>query len=595
MTAPSTLPDDLPFRLRHFTNRQSALAAFDALWPGDGTWTLAFDGLSGNGKSTLIDFLIETRCKPSAWPWAILDFEGSRGFAFRADWLALLDALAEQWHLSQHPAYCGPRQSAWEQYQAAQRVVQIQIQQQAERRGRIEASPITIDAGPAHSQALRQANAQARAAAAAALLNAAASVYANQPLALFMDTYELMAEGSDKEYEGWLWAWLSAAAGRLPGLRVIVGSRRPLTGLNQRDRRQEELPEFDRPHSDELLQKLGVDDPAWRAAVFDRLALGHPLLTEMAANLWDEARRSGQPLPAAANIPRLAGQETAVDWLAGRILDRLVDPLKSAVRWAALLRRFDREILAEALPPDAGRLSDDEYERLRRYSFVAPARLGPGYACHNLLRRVQNAHLANNQPQAQANFHRRAAACFAARPNGRLETLYHRLMAGDEAAPEEWSKQVHAAYLRLEWPLWSALLEIVDSPELACAPPLQADAHFWRGQWHKWRYENDAALASYAAALALFRQVGAKLGEANVLLAMVPYLDESVRVFGEEISLYEAIGDRYSLARGLYYQGGWLLNQGRPDEARPVLERSRDIFISIGLPEAAAIVEKALS
>ena len=71
MTAPSTSPDaGLPERLRHFTNREQALAAFDGLWPGGGTWVLAFHGLSGNGKSTLIDYLIETRAKPAGYPWA---------------------------------------------------------------------------------------------------------------------------------------------------------------------------------------------------------------------------------------------------------------------------------------------------------------------------------------------------------------------------------------------------------------------------------------------------------------------------------------------------------------------------------------------
>ncbi|MBN1220409.1 MAG: hypothetical protein JXM69_15890, partial [Anaerolineae bacterium] len=526
MTAPSSSPEaKLPLRLRHFTDREAALAAFDAFWPGDGAcWVLAFDGLSGNGKSTLIDYLIETRCKPRGIIWAVLDFEGSRGLTLRTDWSALLDTLAGQWQVLAHPLYLQERDAARQRYETVRQTqtqTTIQVEQQATRQGRISESPININLG-GQSEAVRQANEQARHDTAEALLRAVVAAAKARPLLLFLDTYELLAEMADKEYEGWLWAWLARAAGQLPALRVFVASRRPLTGtgLSRRDYLQHGLPVFDPPDSDCLLAKLGVDDPAWRAAVYQRLAGGHPLLTEMAADLWREAQASGQPLPVEA-ISRLAGQEEAVRWLVGRILDRLDNPIKSAVRWAALLRRFDQELLAEVLPGDAGRLTDDDYQHLCDYSFVAPARLGSGRACHNLLRRVQNAYLSANKPQAWRNFQARAAACFAAAPDGELEALYHRLMAGDETAPRAWYERVHAAYLRLDWPGWSALLEIAESPELAAPPSLQADACFWRGQWHRWRYDNmTLALASYNQALELFRAVQDRLGEANTLQAI---------------------------------------------------------------------------
>ena len=38
-------PMTLPPYLEHFTDRQDQIAAFDALWPGDGRWLLAFGGL----------------------------------------------------------------------------------------------------------------------------------------------------------------------------------------------------------------------------------------------------------------------------------------------------------------------------------------------------------------------------------------------------------------------------------------------------------------------------------------------------------------------------------------------------------------------
>ena len=629
MTARSNSPDQpLPERLRHFTDRDEAIAAFEALWPGDGVWALAFHGLSGNGKSTLIDFLIETRCKPGDIGWAILDFEGSRGLALQTDWRGLLDSLAQQWGLATHPTYTAGRELARREYEAIRQSLQVRLEQKAEH-GQITTSPITIDAG--QGELLRQANGRARHQTAAALLEAAAATHTNRRLALFLDTYELMAQAADKEYTGWLWRWLGQAAIRLPGLRVIVGSREELAELARRERRQEALTFFNRTDSDQLLQRLKVTDPAWRAAVFERLAGGHPLLTEMAADLWREAQTSGHPLPA-AEIPQLAGQERAVEWLTGRILDRLEQPLKAAVRWAALLRRFDQECLAAILPDQAGQLADDDFDRLRRYSFVAPARLGQGWACHDLLRRVQNAYLRTNKPTAQRQFHNQAAAYFAA-VGDEVETLYHALMAGDETAPKVWVEATHAAYLRLDWPTWAALLAVTESPELVAPRPLQAESCFWRGQWHRWRYDMDEALASYQQALGLFRAVGARLGEANTLQAIGDVqqfrkeMDEALASYQQALGLFRAVGsrlgeantllslgdlataqqewdkakaqyeqalrlyqtidDRYSIARAYYTFGNWHAAQNQPTDAATCYRQAIKIFSAIGLSDLA--------
>ena len=584
MTAPSSSPEiELPARLCHFTDRQDAIVAFDALWPGDRAWVLAYTGMSGNGKTTLIDFLIETRCKPAGIPWAILDFEGSRGLVLRTDWRALLDTLASQWGLAAHVTYTAGRETARAEYEAIHRSLQVRIDQKAEQ-GQITGSPITIDA--CQNEAVRQADQRARHTTGAGLLAAAATTCGDRPLALFLDTYELLSRAADKQYAGWLWAWLTGAATRLPGLRVIVGSRAPLDDFPRRELRRKPIHVFGRDDSDHLLRKLSVDDPAWRTAVFERLAGGHPLLTEMAADLWRDAQESDQPLPVEA-IPTLAGQEQAVEWLTGRILDRLTEPIKSTVRWAALLRRFDQETLAAVLPDDAGHLSDDDMERLRRYSFVSPSRVGSGWACHDLLRRVQNAYLSANKPRAWRAFHIRAAAHFVAE-EGMVEAIYHGLMASDQAALDAWRERTHASYLRLDWPRWSALLEVVESPELPSSPALESQARFWRGQWHRWRYEMPAALDSYRQALALFRAVGDRLGEANTIYAMGE-VARKTREYAEAqqhyqwaLQTYEAIGDRLGQANVLDSLGELAEAQKAWTEAATWFTKALAVYEAIG-------------
>ncbi len=122
---------------------------------------------------------------------------------------------------------------------------------------------------------------------------------------------------------------------------------------------------------------------------------------------------------------------------------------------------------------------------------------------------------------------------------------------------------------------------------------LEARAFKTIGDVQRFRAENDAALQSYTQALALFRAVGDRLGEANTLQAMAPFAEDPVEVFSVAISLYEDIGDRYSVARGLYYFGLWLGEQGRTEEAQAALARSRDLFLAIGLPQVAGTVEDA--
>jgi hypothetical protein len=114
------------------------------------------------------------------------------------------------------------------------------------------------------------------------------------------------------------------------------------------------------------------------------------------------------------------------------------------------------------------------------------------------------------------------------------------------------------------------------------------------GDVQQFRDEREAALDSYQQALALFRAVGARLGEANVLLAIAPFAEKPAEAFSIAISLYESIGDRYSVARGLYYFGLWLRNQGQVDEAKAAFAQSRDLFLAINVPQAAAIVEQAM-
>ena len=92
-----------------------------------------------------------------------------------------------------------------------------------------------------------------------------------------------------------------------------------------------------------------------------------------------------------------------------------------------------------------------------------------------------------------------------------------------------------------------------------------------------------------------FRQAGDRLYEANTLLALAPLSENPEEAFGIALSLYEAIGDQYSLARGLYYYAQFLAAQGQTDQAIAALEQCRDKFMAIHLTDLAAAAQRAIN
>ena len=108
----------------------------------------------------------------------------------------------------------------------------------------------------------------------------------------------------------------------------------------------------------------------------------------------------------------------------------------------------------------------------------------------------------------------------------------------------------------------------------------------------QFRKENDAALKSYEQAQTLYRAVGAKLGEANVLASQgrLYLLDEpqhAEEMLDRAIALYRAIGSRYSEPAQIGNFGWTLLRLGQPERARPYLVRAAELFEQMGLMDYA--------
>ncbi|MBI5034325.1 MAG: tetratricopeptide repeat protein [Chloroflexi bacterium] len=114
------------------------------------------------------------------------------------------------------------------------------------------------------------------------------------------------------------------------------------------------------------------------------------------------------------------------------------------------------------------------------------------------------------------------------------------------------------------------------------------------GDVQQFRKDNDAALASYAQALELFRSVGDRLGEANVQLAFGSIrrgernLGEARKHFDLAIKAYCDIGDGYSQARVLYRLGDCFADEEKWQDAIQSYRQAEHIWKSIGLDELVA-------
>ncbi|MBI1880264.1 MAG: tetratricopeptide repeat protein, partial [Chloroflexi bacterium] len=555
----------LPPDLGHFTNRHEQLAAFEQLWPAGGP-ILAFEGMSGSGKSTLIRVLIAAYCQPQQMPYTYIDFDDPGGAQFRQSAEDLCSALVLSYTLQLPPFVHEDFKTRRNQalVRLAQRKAEINVTQSttASHSGEISHSGQTAQLNLAETMLIFER--EARAEIGQAALDAFGS-YAERPCLIFLDTFERLMEDADAHHRDWLWGWLTQAIQRYPRLRLVIGGRQPLR-LARSQGRELNLPDLSAADSDVLLAYLGVTDPAWRRAIYERLAGGHPLATEMAGDLWRESAQS--PLPI-SDIPRLAGHEKAIDWLTGKILERLAEPLRSAVRWAALLRAFTPAILRATLPPDLPPLTEAHFGQLRGFSFVQPASRAPGhYACHSLLRRVQSYYLGQTYLEEFRAFHQRAADYFAGQERP-IESLYHRLATAEDGAFEDWNRAVNQAKFNWDWPAWGELLDLADSPELRLPLVQQGRILEKRGWWRYRQGDLQMALDAYVQAIKLLRQTGDEeaLGYTYNNIGLIHDArgdyDQALAWYEKSVAIQEKLGDQSGLATS--YNNIGLIHKARGD------------------------------
>ncbi|MDX2214859.1 MAG: tetratricopeptide repeat protein [Oculatellaceae cyanobacterium bins.114] len=261
-------------------------------------------------------------------------------------------------------------------------------------------------------------------------------------------------------------------------------------------------------------------------------------------------------------LNRLAQAETDEErsWILTESLLTSLEPDLVRVVWAMAIPHWaDAEILS-ALEPDLQPQIAELYLKLQELPIVEPFQ-GRGHNIHEKTRKQMLQHLWQNQSEMYQQLSVRAAVFFASgtTPELQIEWLYHRVIVDREWQGNElWSlaQSWTNAYRRAEIEtLIETLLEQVEAGRVAL--PAEAEIYYWAGRARFRFYQATEALERYEQALAFYREIGARLGEANTLKAIgdvLQFLDrrtEALERYEQALAFYREIGDRLGEANTL--------------------------------------------
>ncbi len=163
---------------------------------------------------------------------------------------------------------------------------------------------------------------------------------------------------------------------------------------------------------------------------------------------------------------------------------------------------------------------------------------------------------------------------------------------GETAAAPSWRTAPAARRARGE-ALRALLAEAsgLDSARRARTHQLLGELEGFESRWNDARLHLEAALAAY-------REIGARLGEANCIQSlgdvarMQSRYDDAQRAYEQALPIYRQIGDRLGEAGALRSQARLVSARNRPAEAGALFAEAERIYAAIGLDAWAARVRE---
>jgi tetratricopeptide (TPR) repeat protein len=522
-------------------------------------WVMNIIGQGGIGKSTLLRHLSELTP-----PEALVGSLNFAAVSLRTDPLMILEELS--WQLAPH---CHQQQV--EAFEQALRTGNERLSQsRGDMKQEIHLGDNTVFHGEgmqlnisnAFQELRREIRKQVTSAFYALILT-----LEREQLVLVFDTSEWLNEPEGREVGQWLLdELLPELHNRMQRNRqrcsVVIASRErlPMTAIQRQDQYFLTLPMLDRAAVDDYLSQLGMNEPEIRQQVYE-ITHGHSLCVSIIGTLWQER---GEQHFTLADFPRLQEQfneRALLEFIQERLDQRLRSPFRELTRYGVLLPSFSlpalRAVFPELLPEQEAL---DRFHQLIRYPYVE-TRGDQHYAFHDLLRELQAVHVREQEPEAWRHYHKRALDYRAKISPSSPERYYHAVAYDEEQGIAAWWQAVQDAQVRGERENVGTLLQTVLDKTLRLMPLTQAACDFQQGRYYYYIRQMDAAFQSYERSLALYLDLGERLGEANVRKAIGDVqrfrreLDAAMENYRQSLALHRQVGDRLGEANDLKATG----------------------------------------
>ena len=625
----STEPDPLD----HFTDRKEELAAFERLWQPGSRRVLCLSGISGIGKTTLLEYL-RLRHRPRR-PWALVDLSEDSlqiGYLF-------LTKVAGQFR-NMFPYL------AWDRFDAAKDKVSsrqpptssvqknentTQTIQKASWWGRIVGSPPSVVVGGAVESAVARRELVYEVASRQELWQALCEVLKEAPpFCIMVDTVEVVAHAQTP-----FWAWfvkdfvIELEQG-VPEARLVVAGRERFP--SDFPAIKVKIEPWDQDESKQFLTKRGVDPGL--AGVIIQNCQGNPWVATRAANFLQDSDQ---------RLPRQLGKGTtdlAAAWLMTEVYQRLPLRLAPIVEVAARLRAYDRALIYHLLGEKEPRVDDGAFAELVKLSLTDGQ---PRPHAHDLVRQAEDASF-RQQPIAYHKFHLKASR-YCTNAGDVIGGLYHGLAAKEEEFAKRWWEAIENARLRHDLTMVAELISVLEAPErqqlrtregllrldraqqalsladstlAANEPESQRQAHakelfdqareFFMQADSAWGVATadkalgdlqartgdlDGAIGSYKGALKRYEEIHDRPGQAGTLLALGELQvrtgppDAAKRSYEYARRLYHKVGSRLGKAHTLRALGDLQVRTGRPGAAKRSYEHALKLYRRINSTQQA--------
>lgn len=604
---------------------------------------LAVTGISGIGKTFLIEYLSRRICPEYRWKSGQLSFvQSAPDFRFILE--GLEDALKSCVPREKLKQYRSKRDEYYRRFDEYRASSEVKLSVEA-----IDYSSVSnITQNVQINTQIHVRERQLRAELSRAILELAEEN--EQSLCLFIDGYERLTE-TDTELEGWMWESILLKLARTashPLLIVTSGWNGPGNAAIAPFSQTTTLEEFDLERVRNYLQNqevipLDYSPPNHQELVvaFYELTKGHPLVLDLAVTYFKQLNSGERTAQSMRTKRPLVDEQARVEFLDERLLKRLPEPHRTLLERGPILRTFDQAALRAILrvelegAPDVGPLDDQSYRYFLRYPFIHPISATEDSHLalnifHELVRRVGLGTLRRHHPETKEQLHRAMtdyykrivgdgrseqegqsadtdgaskieySEWFTEIPeiefNAQLEYLYHALQVRELQADafEEWDETIGRAVNRWRRRQARFLLDLVQQL-------VEEDEHFLRkttepyGQYLIWyakflmqegRWQE--ALNALSEAKQLFEEAGnvariaVTLNNIGQIYSSQGKLEQALEYCKKALDLYEQIGETTDIAVSLENLGVIYYSQGGLEQALNNFMQAASLFKQLG-------------